>query len=95
MGVSTHDMFGDAAGAQPASPGSYGEAPRGYRLPEGTHVGGVRLQVADLPRSIAYYGQTLGMRVLRRDGFPCGGCHSLRAQPWGSLPGLGREVALN
>lgn len=67
MGVSTHDMFGDAAGAQPAAPGSYGEAPRGYRLPEGTHVGGVRLQVADLPRSIAYYGQTLGMRVLRRD----------------------------
>lgn len=68
MGVSTHDIFGDAMGAQPATPGSYGESPRGYRLPQGTHVGGVRLQVADLPRSIAYYDQTLGMRVLRRDG---------------------------
>ncbi len=67
MGVSTHDIFGDAPGAQPATPGSYGEAPHGYRLPEGTRLGRVRLQIADLSRSIAYYEQTLGMRVLRRD----------------------------
>ena len=68
MGVSTHDIFGDAAGAQPATPGSYGEAPRGYRFPEGTRLGRVRLQIADLARSLAYYEGTLGMRVLPRDG---------------------------
>ncbi len=68
MGVSTDDIFGDAPGAQPATPGSYGQAPRGYRLPEGTRLGAVRLQIADLERSIAYYEETLGMRVLRRFG---------------------------
>lgn len=68
MGVSTHDIFGDASGSQPATPGSYGEAPRGYRLPEGTRLGRVRLQIADLSRSLAYYEGTLGLRVLRRDG---------------------------
>src|SRR3989442_1051304 len=68
MGVSAHDIFGDATGAQPATPGSYGEAPSGYRLPEGTRLGRVRLQIADLARSLAYYEGTLGLRVLRRDG---------------------------
>lgn len=68
MGVSTHDIFGDAGSAQPATPGSYGEAPSGYRLPEGTRLGRVRLQIADLARSLAYYEGTLGLRVLRRDG---------------------------
>jgi catechol 2,3-dioxygenase len=67
MGVSTHDIFGDTPRAQPATPGSYGEAPGGYRLPEGTRLGPVRLQIADLARSVAYYEDTLGMRVLRRD----------------------------
>jgi catechol 2,3-dioxygenase len=67
MGVSTHDIFGDAAGAQPATPGSYGEAPRGYRLPEATRLGRVRLQIADLARSLAFYEGTLGLRVLRRE----------------------------
>ncbi|HEX9279311.1 MAG TPA: VOC family protein [Gemmatimonadales bacterium] len=68
MGVSAHDIFGDAAGAQPATPGSYGDAPSGYRLPAGTHLGRVRLQIADLARSLAYYEGTLGLRVLGRDG---------------------------
>ena len=68
MGVSAHDIFGEAEGAQPATPGSYGEAPSGYRLPEGTRLGRVRLQVADLARSLAFYEETLGMRALRRDG---------------------------
>src|SRR5436309_976539 len=68
MGVSAHDIFGDAAGAQPATPGSYGDAPSGYRLPEGTRLGRVRLQIADLVRSLAYYEGTLGLRVLGRDG---------------------------
>jgi len=68
MGVSKHDIFGDAAGAQLATPGSYGEAPGGYRLPEATRLARVRLQIADLTRSLAYYEGTLGLRVLRRDG---------------------------
>lgn len=68
MGVTRDEIFGDADGAQSATPGSYGEPPRGYRLPEGTRLGPVRLQVADLGRSVAYYDHTLGMRVLERDG---------------------------
>ena len=41
-------------------------APR-FRLPPATHIGAVRLQVADLARSLAYYGRVLGLRVLRQD----------------------------
>src|SRR4051812_29334470 len=44
----------------------YGIAPAGYRLPAETHVGRVRLQVADLERSLAWYGGVLGLRVLAR-----------------------------
>jgi catechol 2,3-dioxygenase len=44
----------------------YGIAPPGYRLPAGTRPGRVRLQVADLDRSLAFYGQVLGFRVLHR-----------------------------
>lgn len=46
---------------------NYGIRPRGYRLPESTHLGRVRLQVADLERSLLFYQKVLGMRVLRRD----------------------------
>jgi catechol 2,3-dioxygenase len=46
----------------------YGIAPSGFRLPDATHVGRVRLQVADLDRSIAYYETVIGLRVLRRAG---------------------------
>jgi catechol 2,3-dioxygenase len=46
----------------------YGIAPRGYRLPDVTHVGSVRLQVSDLERSLAYYRDVLGFRVLDRAG---------------------------
>ena len=67
MGVSRHDIFGNAAGAQPATPGSYGDPPRGYRLPEALRLGRVRLQVADLHRSLAFYEGTLGLRVVQRD----------------------------
>ncbi len=45
-------------------PVEYGIAPPGYRLPDATHVGGVRLQVSDLARSIAYYTQVIGLRVI-------------------------------
>ena len=67
MGVTSDEIFGGGTGAQPATPGSYGEPPSGYRLPQGTRLGAVRLQIADLSRSIDYYDKTLGMRVLERD----------------------------
>jgi catechol 2,3-dioxygenase len=66
MGATTTDIFGAADGAEPATPGSYGEAPRGFRLPEATRLGAVRLQIADLARSLAYYQDVLGLRVVQR-----------------------------
>ncbi|MFL5541791.1 MAG: VOC family protein [Longimicrobiaceae bacterium] len=45
-----------------------GIAPRGYRLPADIRLGRVRLQVADLERSLAWYERVLGLRVLRRSG---------------------------
>ena len=44
----------------------YGIAPPGYRLPAETRLGPVRLQVADLARSLEYYERVLGLRLLRR-----------------------------
>jgi len=44
----------------------YGLAPKGYRLPPETRIGTVRLQVADLARSLDYYQQVLGFRVVAR-----------------------------
>jgi catechol 2,3-dioxygenase len=43
----------------------YGIAPPSYRLPEVTRLGGVRLQVADLDRSLAYYTDVLGLQATR------------------------------
>lgn len=48
------------------SPTGYGIAPPGYRLPAATHIGRVRLQIADLARSVSYYEQTVGFRTLSR-----------------------------
>ncbi len=45
---------------------AYGITPPAYRLPDATHVGRVLLQVADLARSVAYYEQVIGLRVLHR-----------------------------
>ena len=67
MAATTNDLFGGTPGAEPAIPGSYGEAPSGFRLPAGTRLGRVRLQVADLGRSLTFYQHTLGLRILRRD----------------------------
>jgi catechol 2,3-dioxygenase len=43
-----------------------GIAPPGFRLPDDTHIGKVRLQVSDLSRSVAYYEKVLGLRVIGR-----------------------------
>ncbi len=53
--------------AEAALPGTYGDAPSAYRLHDATRLGVVRLQVADLERSLAFYLNTLGFRVVRRD----------------------------
>ena len=44
-----------------------GITPPGFRLPEETHIGRVRLQVSDLGRSIGYYEKVLGLRVIDRE----------------------------
>jgi catechol 2,3-dioxygenase len=49
-----------------------GIPPPGFQLPDITTLGGVRLQVADLERSIAFYRDLLGFQVLDRQG-PWGG----------------------
>ena len=67
MGASTQDLFGNAKAAEPALPGSYGQAPEGFRLPEGTRLGRVRLQVADLGRSVTFYKNVLGLRPVESD----------------------------
>ncbi|HEU4628592.1 MAG TPA: VOC family protein [Gemmatimonadaceae bacterium] len=66
MGTTTHDIFGVADG-EPATPGSYGEAPRGFRLPAATRLGPVRLQVSHLARSLAFYEGTLGLRPVTHE----------------------------
>ena len=43
---------------------SVGIAPPGYRLPDATRLGRVRLQVADLTRSLSFYEDILGLRML-------------------------------
>jgi catechol 2,3-dioxygenase len=46
----------------------YGLRPAGYRLPDETHLGAVRLQVADLDRSLEWYQTVLGLGVISREG---------------------------
>ena len=69
MAVTSDDVFGDGSGVQGATPGSYGQAPLGFRLPEALRLGPVRLQVGDLERSIDFYRDVLGLGLLdRADG---------------------------
>jgi catechol 2,3-dioxygenase len=51
--------------ATTSDPG-YGIAPPGYRLPAATRLGAVRLQVADLDRSVPWYRRVLGLEPLNR-----------------------------
>jgi catechol 2,3-dioxygenase len=48
-----------------SAPG-YGIAPPGFRLPDEVRLGPVRLQVADLDRSLEWYQRVLGARLVRR-----------------------------
>jgi len=58
------------------TPTVYGVRPPGFRLPDASHVGRVRLQIADLERSIAYYETVIGFRVIERSaGFAALGPH--------------------
>ena len=47
---------------------SFTQAPPGFRLPAGLTLGPVRLEVADLGRSVDYYQQVLGLLTLERNG---------------------------
>jgi catechol 2,3-dioxygenase len=46
----------------------FGSPPPGYRLPDSTRLGPVRLQVRSLARSIEYYERVIGLRQLPRPG---------------------------
>ena len=46
------------------SSSALGGAPAGVRLPKATRVGGVQLQVSDLARSLAYYRDVIGLRII-------------------------------
>ena len=50
-----------------SQPPNYGVPPTGFRLPDETRIGRVRLQVADLARSLDYYQHVIGLHV--RDQF--------------------------
>src|SRR3954464_3083764 len=81
MGASTRDIFGGAASPELAEPGTYGQAPKGFRLPEATRLGRVHLQVADLSRSLRYYEDVLGLRAV-----PTGGSDAILAAQGDDTP---------
>ncbi len=60
----TDPTRGAPSGPEPATPGSYGQGPRGFRLPAGTGVGAVALQIGHLARSLVFYREVLGLRVV-------------------------------
>jgi catechol 2,3-dioxygenase len=68
MGAGSDDVYGGSQDAQPAVAGSYGIPPTRFRLPDATRLGGVRLRVADLARSVRYYTRVLGLHVVDDDG---------------------------
>ena len=62
MTGSTRSPDGRETGTQ-----AHGIAPSGYRLPAATRLGVVRLQVADLTRSLEWYRRVLGLEPLDRE----------------------------
>jgi catechol 2,3-dioxygenase len=67
MGVTSRDIFGESPYGLRAAVGSYGESPSGFRLPVETRLGRVKLQIADLARSIEFYEEVLGLRTTDGD----------------------------
>ncbi len=45
---------------------THGVRPAGYRLPDATRLGAVRLLVSDLGRSVDYYQRVIGLQLLQR-----------------------------
>ena len=58
----------DSIAVRDGAADAYGIQPPAWRLPRSSHIGRVRLQIADLGRSLEYYRETLGFRPLERDG---------------------------
>lgn len=56
----------NARNPPPAGAAPYAVAPPGFRLPGGIHLGAVRLQIADLSRSLDYYERVLRLRAVKR-----------------------------
>jgi catechol 2,3-dioxygenase len=54
------------APATPSGAASFTVAPPAYQLPADLRLGPVRLQIADLGRSMAHYERVIGLRVLHR-----------------------------
>lgn len=58
------------------TPAAHGIHPPAFRLPAATHLGRVRLQVTHLERSLAFYTDVLGFRLItQRDGVAELGAH--------------------
>ncbi|HSK08383.1 MAG TPA: VOC family protein [Vicinamibacterales bacterium] len=79
----------------------FGIAPPGYRLPDSTRVGGVRLQVSNLERSVHFYETVIGFHVLARtpDSASLGAQDDERALLWlespeGARPATGGTFGL-
>jgi catechol 2,3-dioxygenase len=65
MAASRNSIFSESPTAA-ALPGTFGEAPSGFRLPEDTWLGRVSLQDADLSRSLEFYQGVLGFLEVER-----------------------------
>ncbi|MBA3318673.1 MAG: VOC family protein [Gemmatimonadales bacterium] len=55
-------------GGEATGPSGFTVSPPGFRLPADLRLGTVRLQVADLDRSVDYYQRVLGLGVLESTG---------------------------
>jgi len=74
--MTTSTTSPDRAVVPANAPRDYGIAPPGFRLPDATRLGAVRLEISDLARSLAYYEGVLGFRVVeRRPGAATLGAH--------------------